>query len=863
MKKGFRFVIGGIKLAEGQRKSIVTILKLGKFYDPRYDWFEVTQEHFASFTKNFSAKVYGQDLPVDIAHMGDFGGGAAGWFRRLFQEGKRLRAEIEWTDLGVEAVSTRGFKYMSAEYRENYQDNESGTNHGATLLGAALTIRPVVKGLDPVALSSAFGGESEGPVLLHEEIIQQLTEERTMKKGEYIERLKKALAEGGVPEGLRIQLAKGAELIITGNENETEIKGIIDAQVGLGKSLAEEMKKGVTPPSPAPAPAATEKTLSAGDVQKMVADGIASARQAETDAAKQLSDKKAGNVKLLSDTIAAAQGIEEEAKKTLSETLAPTITGFETEEQIKAMVAAQVKLAEGSVSAAKLAAMGFPVAGHVRVAEGDGARGAMQFSEHIDKVMDYEKMAPSQRFPQLGSLRDHNKKLAEKVLKHYDEYYRQELSVEGVKARKLLAGGVTGIADTALPYTVMRTVIREAVYDFVAANIIAIETENGSGIAPQVFIPFVKRQTGNPGLDRLTVFEGQAIPYAGLVQDYELAQTNPRKLAIQLTNEVAFFTRASVINYDAVRDGFALLTRMMGELSESLLLTEMIMAADEYSVVAVVNEDLAAQTDAAKRTFQLAQWPLVKPRKVFDLKGTQVGATVNPLTITYQAAALAEYDGTGAQAAGNYYKVTNYTLGQFQIVNQAGVVQVPAAVDTLTVSYSYTTNVLKFDKNLPANTKFRDHVNDLLDLFGRRAATLYQDRYATPNFAFMTRVMNNMLSEASMFERARERNGQGLTNDGNLAEVKGLPCFGTNVPLPQIGDLRLIIGQRFTSMQKIVKPWSIDPVLKDLVDSTGKFIGKKGTYGEQYDGLHTPSLLKGQYTEVVAYNSTTDIGPFN
>lgn len=854
MKKDrFLFVIGDIKLAEGQKKSIVTILKLGEFWDPRYEWVEVTQHHFSSFIKNFNNRVYNQDIPIDIAHMGDQGGGAAGWIRKLWQEGKRLRAEIEWTDLGVEAITKRGFIYLSADYREDFKNNETAISYGPTLLGAALTIRPVVKGLDPIMLSSAIGEQLDGPVLFHEKIIQQLTEERNMKKGEYLERLRKALSEvSGLPEGIRKQLSVNAEThLITGQESEEEIGGIIKDQVQLAENMAGEMKRA--------APASQQaKQLSEADIVSI----LEARDQKKLNEAKQLSEKKAGNVTLLEKTIKEAQGIEDDQKKTLSEALAPTITGFETEDQIKAIVGAQVKLAEGSVSAAKLAAMGFPINGQIRVAEGDGQRGVLQFSEHLDKVIDFEKMPPSKRFPQLGSLRDYNKQLAEKLLKHYDEYYRQELSVEGIKARKMLAGGVTGIADTALPYTVMRTVIREAIYDFVAANIVAIETENGSGIAPTVFIPFVKRQAGNPGLDRLTVFEGGAIPYAGLVQDFELAQTNPRKLATQFTNEVAFFTKASVINYDAVRDGFALLTRVMGEFSEYLLLTEMVMAADEFSVATVNAEDLGAQTNAANKTFQLAQWPLVRPRKVFDLKGTQVGNTVNPLTITFNAAALPEYDGTGTQANGNYYKVTNWTLGQFQIVNQAGVVQTPAGADTLTVTYSYTTNVLKFDKNLPANTKFRDHLNDLLDLFGRRSATLFQDRFATANFAYMSKVMNNMISEASMFESAKERPGQGLTNDGNLAEVKGIPCFGSAVPLPQLGDLRLIIGQRFTSTQKIVKPWSIDPVLKELVDGNGKFIGKKGTYGEQYDGLHTPSLLKGQYTEIVAYNSTTDIGPF-
>jgi hypothetical protein len=289
----------------------------------------------------------------------------------------------------------------------------------------------------------------------------------------------------------------------------------------------------------------------------------------------------------------------------------------------------------------------------------------------------------------------------------------------------------------------------------------------------------------------------------------------------------------------------------------------MVMAADEFSKVAVVAENLAAQTADQPDIFQLANWPLVQPRKVFDLKGSQIGSTVNPIVITYEGTARAEYDGTGDQANGVYYVITNWTLGQFKLVDEAGDPQPIAADDTLTVSYSYTTNVLKFDKKLPANTKWEDHLNGLLRLFGRRKATLQQDRFTTPNFAYMSAVLNNMLTEASQFESARGKGGAGLTDDGNLEPIKAISCFGSNVPLEQLADLRLIIGQRFTTMQKIAKPWTMEPNFVEVVDpDTGRFTGEKHTYGEQYDAIHTPEMLKQQYTEVVAYDSDNDIGPF-
>ena len=69
---------------------------------------------------------------------------------KLAVEGSKLRALLEWTAYGVDAVKKRSFVYLSADYHENWQDNEQRAKHGALLVGAGLTIRPVVKNLDPV-----------------------------------------------------------------------------------------------------------------------------------------------------------------------------------------------------------------------------------------------------------------------------------------------------------------------------------------------------------------------------------------------------------------------------------------------------------------------------------------------------------------------------------------------------------------------------------------------------------------------------------------------------------------------------------------------------------------------------------------
>jgi hypothetical protein len=51
------------------------------------------------------------------------------------------------------SIEEKGYAYLSAEYDESYQDNETRQEHGAVLKGAALTIRPVLKRLQKVSLT--------------------------------------------------------------------------------------------------------------------------------------------------------------------------------------------------------------------------------------------------------------------------------------------------------------------------------------------------------------------------------------------------------------------------------------------------------------------------------------------------------------------------------------------------------------------------------------------------------------------------------------------------------------------------------------------------------------------------------------
>ena len=100
----------------------VTVTKIGKFFDPRYGDFEITRAMLLAMISNFEKRTYGQDIFLDVSHEPSHG--AAAQFIKLEIKDSKLRALLEWTPYGIEAVKERGFKYLSADYTENYQDNE-------------------------------------------------------------------------------------------------------------------------------------------------------------------------------------------------------------------------------------------------------------------------------------------------------------------------------------------------------------------------------------------------------------------------------------------------------------------------------------------------------------------------------------------------------------------------------------------------------------------------------------------------------------------------------------------------------------------------------------------------------------------
>jgi len=128
------------EFAEGKP---VEVLRVGDFVDRHGRRVRIREEDLDSFVATFEAGEAGQEIPVDVDHEKSE---AAGWVRRLWKEGSKLLAEIDWNDLGRKLVGERIYRYLSASIDLQRK----------VLRSVSLVNFPAVKGLKPVELSEGI-----------------------------------------------------------------------------------------------------------------------------------------------------------------------------------------------------------------------------------------------------------------------------------------------------------------------------------------------------------------------------------------------------------------------------------------------------------------------------------------------------------------------------------------------------------------------------------------------------------------------------------------------------------------------------------------------------------------------------------
>lgn len=821
----------------------VTITKAGSFSDQWYGDFEITRAMLSEMVKNFNDRTYGQDIFLDVSHRPS--DGAAGKFLKLAVEGSKLRGLVEFTPYGVDAHRNKGFCYLSAEYHENWKDNEKGDKHGCLLMGAGLTIRPCLKGLEPFQLAAPDGERPHVPTLLHPDLpLILLSEVKAMWKN-LIARLVKTLSETHKLAAADVKvLSDQAEAALAKITDKSVAEVLIGAMESAGKQLAEARaagSAGVIQLSVAPQLGG----LTEAQVKKLMED----TRTAQEASARQLAETQTARRTLLAATINAATGIPDEDKKELIDSVQDLVTADTSEDHVNRLAATQIAAGNRLVAARSLSSVGYHLPQGSVVISIDASNDIEALQAEVDKRLGFADMPAHQRYSLSEGVQvAANKGIVEKALAMYDATHGRRLVAE-YKSMKKLAAGDSLVSDVAVPASFERTVIREALYQMVGLGLCDVGTADYAAV---VQLPYSYRDTTGAGVAAVRKYEGQAISRSAVKQALEEARPIPQKIAFEVSDELRYLVGNGQINFDIVADNARNAIRIVGEDTEQLIFNEHLNASDEQATVNRVNEAVA-NGDAVKTIFVLDNFPVVRPKKVYDLQGNQVGATLYPVTVTVAAVAIAEY--TGGQGAGTYYKL-NANLGELEFVNQAGAPTAPANLAAIVASYTYTTNVHKWDSDLGA-LKVDEKYDDFLYRFGLRKSVV-EDRAYMANLAIMSGTLRTQIEQARQFGANFKRAGTDLMADGNLGRIKDVPAFRSYAPGLNMGDVRTVICERGTTRFRMLKPWTMGQ-LENQKDANGRFTGKKEAYGDQFIVVHTPSELRKAFTSMVVYSAAARV----
>lgn len=146
----------------------IQISPTGTFVSPIYGIVTITPDDLRTMLRNYEAEhpVPPTELMLDYEHLSadpqtPEQGESAGWFKKLELRAHdtELWAQVELTADAAKRVREKKYRYISPEIARKYKSKRTGRDIGMTLKAAALTNRPFLEGMEPIALrlSDAHG----------------------------------------------------------------------------------------------------------------------------------------------------------------------------------------------------------------------------------------------------------------------------------------------------------------------------------------------------------------------------------------------------------------------------------------------------------------------------------------------------------------------------------------------------------------------------------------------------------------------------------------------------------------------------------------------------------------------------------
>ena len=162
MNDSFKDVLidGGIPVAlsDSDGRFIYNLLPVGEFYDKRYGRISITQDKIKQMSENFG-KCPAYDVPVKLGH--EQGAKSPGKVIDIQAKPEGLEITMLVDADTAKAINDKQYRYMSAEFDEDYHDKKTGEKVGAVLLGAALVNQPANPYVAPLVLADDVNPEQK------------------------------------------------------------------------------------------------------------------------------------------------------------------------------------------------------------------------------------------------------------------------------------------------------------------------------------------------------------------------------------------------------------------------------------------------------------------------------------------------------------------------------------------------------------------------------------------------------------------------------------------------------------------------------------------------------------------------------
>ena len=147
-----------VALSDEDTRFIYNLLPVGEFYDKRYGRVSITPAKVQQMAENFG-KCPAYEVPVKLGH--EQGAKSPGKVIAAAAKPEGLEITMMVDAETAQAINDKQYRYMSAEYDEDYHDKKTGEKVGAVLLGAALVNQPAHPYVAPLKLADDVTPETK------------------------------------------------------------------------------------------------------------------------------------------------------------------------------------------------------------------------------------------------------------------------------------------------------------------------------------------------------------------------------------------------------------------------------------------------------------------------------------------------------------------------------------------------------------------------------------------------------------------------------------------------------------------------------------------------------------------------------